>query len=561
MNINIQFNNNNYIIKSKKYQSIYSLINQIKEENNLDYDINDLFLDYNGIYLNNNLSLEKYDIQNNYQLNLNLKLKGGDSFSTFFKKNPYLVIFVFLFSLLPLFILPTGFLSSLSTLIENIIKKSSDSIGKYLVCYLGKKTLYNRLQWLIVFIKYVIFFLMVFVIITLPLILLCVTIKGHNIMDSPSSMCKPIHIANYTGTILTVLFICIYGYFRVGNIVILFIIDMFKKVYILDTIFNPILSFMLKMYNSFKYIPIYIIPYIGSGIASYFTILDAGTMVFQTVLNTVVQLGCKITINKKAFISLLGKTLNSTLKGNKKENENKQNTFLASDDLDMLCVPESTKCCNPSNFVFIADSIKQFVHIPLITSGLKSAHVYSTLILIIEALYEYALSNLGIDGGIPDDIDERVSFFKDILVDKSNKLDKNTISLIKEYLTTYNPEIINDIKNKVGIDLKNNIEQAENINDNLNELIKLMKEYSYETGSIYLGKYSLCKIILKYVFLNSLCNVFQTTKTSFDIINHMKGINNVCDMIKAGSATGVFMTFIYLIALIALIVLGIFNKY
>ena len=48
MNINIQFNNNIFLIKTKKYQSIYSIINYFIEENKIQYNINDLFLDFNG---------------------------------------------------------------------------------------------------------------------------------------------------------------------------------------------------------------------------------------------------------------------------------------------------------------------------------------------------------------------------------------------------------------------------------------------------------------------------------------------------------------------------------
>ena len=161
MNINIQFNNNIFLIKTKKYESIYSIINYFIEENKLEYNIKDLFLDFNGKYLDNNLSLEKYNINENNTLNLNIKLRGGDSFISFFKKNPYIVTLALLISLLPVIILPTGFIPSLASFIENIVKVSFNSIGKYLVCILGKKTIFNRIQWLIVILKYTIFFIMI----------------------------------------------------------------------------------------------------------------------------------------------------------------------------------------------------------------------------------------------------------------------------------------------------------------------------------------------------------------------------------------------------------------
>jgi hypothetical protein len=559
MNINIQFNNNNYLIKTKKYQSIYSLINQFIDENKIEYSVNDLFLDYNGCYLDNNLSLEKYNIDNDYKLNLNIKIKGGNSFLTFLKKHPFVVIFSLLISLLPLFILPTGFMPSLASLIENIIQKSISSIGKYLSCFLGKKTLYNRIQWIIIFIKYSIFFLMVYVIITLPLTLLCITIKGHNIIDSPSSMCSPIKISNYTGVLLTMFFIFLYGYFRIGDIVLSFFINIFKKFYITDTIFNPILVGLLNLYDEFKYTPIYIIPYIGVAFKTYFTFLDVGVIGFQSVLSAVNQIGCKMSFNKKSFMEALGKTLNQGLKENK--NTNKKNSPEVPSNIDGLCIPDVIKCCNPSNFINIANVIKQFIEISAVSSLLKFTHLYSFYILIIEALYEYALSNLGISGKIPNNANDRVDFFKDILQDKSNKLSSETVNLIKEYLTTFNPNLITNIETKVDTDLSNDLDKVQIINDNLLELENLMIIYSHETGSKYVSGPSLFKIVIKYIFLNGLCNVFQTTKTSLDVIDSMKGVHNISDMIKAGTSTGVIITLFYLIALIVLICMGIFDKY
>jgi hypothetical protein len=561
MNINIQFNNNNYIIHTKKYQSIYSIINQIKEEYYIEYDINDLFLDYNGNYLNNNLSLEKYDIKDEYKLNLNVKLKGGSGFFSFLKKNPYIVFFSFLISLLPLIILPTGFMPTLSSLIENIIKKSLDSIGHYLVCVLGKKTLYNRMLWIVILIKYSIFFLMVFVVITLPLTLLCVTMKGHNVIDSPTSICSPVKIANYTGLILTVLFILFYGYFRLGDIILSFLINIFKKFYVTDTLINPILSSILSKYDMCKYVPIYFIPFIGEGFAAYFTFLDVSPIAFESVLSTVMQLGCKTEFSKKAFMNALSKKLDNKLKDANNKNNVTKNSPESPSENEGMCTPDVVKCCNPNNFINIGDSIKLFIENPIISIGLKTAKVYSILVLVSQGLYEYALNNLGIEGHLPTDPDERVSFLKNILLDKSNKLKSQSVALIKEYLTTFNPDIIPGIEQSVNTDLSNDLSKVDGIKESLSELNQLMIQYSQETGAQYIGNKSLCQTILKYLFLNSLCNVFQTSKSSLDVIQNMKDISNITDMMKAGSASGAVIALIYFIALIVLIVMGIFDKY
>jgi len=447
----------------------------------------------------------------------------------------------------------------LASLIENIIKASFNSIGKYLVCVLGKKTIFNRIQWLIVLLKYSIFFIMIYVIITLPLTLLCITIKGHNILDSPSSMCSPIKISNFTGLLLTVFFIFFYLYFRLGDIILTFLIDIFKKTYITNTIFNPILSGLLNLYDTCKYVPIYFTPFIGAGFKSYFSFLDSGLTSLKSLLSTISELGCKTSFDKKLFINLLGKTLNNNLK-NDKDSINK-NSIEKPREVEGLCIQSSITCCNANNFINIADSIKQFILNPETSTFLKSINIYSIFTLILEALYEYALNNLGITGRIPNNANDRVDFFKDLLSDKSNKLTKETSSLIKEYLTTFNQNLISDIEKKVDIDLSNNLDKLDIINNNLLEIQNLMLEYSYQSGTKYVIGPSLFKIVLKYLFLNSVCNIFQTSKSSIDIIDNMKDIHNISDMIKAGTATGVMLTFFYFIALIVLICMGIFNKY
>ena len=69
--IYIKYENKRSLINTHKYQSIASIINDylVKDE----HDISDYFLDYNGIYLNCNFSLEKYNICNNSELTLNKK--------------------------------------------------------------------------------------------------------------------------------------------------------------------------------------------------------------------------------------------------------------------------------------------------------------------------------------------------------------------------------------------------------------------------------------------------------------------------------------------------------
>jgi hypothetical protein len=66
MYIYIKFNNIKYLLNVNEFQSIYSIVNKLIEEKNLNIDIDDVYLDYNGNYLSLDYSLDKYEIKNNY---------------------------------------------------------------------------------------------------------------------------------------------------------------------------------------------------------------------------------------------------------------------------------------------------------------------------------------------------------------------------------------------------------------------------------------------------------------------------------------------------------------
>ena len=98
-----------------------------------------------------------------------------------------------------------------------------------MVCNLGKVTLFSRIGFFLSFIKYVMFTLMIYVLITFPLILFCITLKGHNVLDNPQSMCGAISTGSLVGLILTAIYAMMYIGFRFGDYLIdFFILPIFK---------------------------------------------------------------------------------------------------------------------------------------------------------------------------------------------------------------------------------------------------------------------------------------------------------------------------------------------
>lgn len=561
MKIYINYNNNKKIIHTKNYQSINSILYDYLNENNLNNNIEDYYLNYNGNYLDGNNSLEKYEIKDKSILTLNIKQKGGNSFTSFAKANPGIVTIAFMISLAPIIILPTGLIPTTASLIKTIIEKSIGSISKYLVCNLGKVTLFSRIGFFLSFIKYVMFILMIYVLISFPLILFCITLKGHNVLDSPQSMCSPIKTGSLVGLILTAIYAMIYIGFRFGDYLIDFAIYLFKKVYFLNTTFNPLLLFIKKNFNIFKYTPYYFIPLIGNMSSFYFTFLTIFVQGLRILLSVVADIGCKTKFDETAFMNLISKRLNNFDKKTDEEKEHAEEikTFKRVDD--DICNDDFRRCCNPDNFLLIGDTVMALFSNSLILSNIKSLGLFPAFILFNESLYEYGLSNAEISDNIPSNLNDREKFLKNILNAHKDRLSNSTKDIIDQYLKSFNPNLLSQVKDSIDTDFTNDIVTINKIKIKLGMLDNMMKDYSKEDGSSYIPGGSLLKSILKTFVINAFCNVLETTKTGGSVMSKMGDVIDITDMLKAGSAAGITTSIGYFISIIVLLVMGILNKF
>ena len=569
MKLYIIYENIKIKITTQNYQSIKSIIYQYLSENNLKDDIDNFYLNYNGAYLDNNMSLEKYNIYENFTLNLNIKKKGGDCFISYALRNPLQVIICLLLSLLPIIILPLGFISATSCLIKVIIEKSISSIGKYLVCVLGKVTLYSRVKFIIIGIKYIVFILMIYVIITLPLLLLCVTLKGYSIMDNPKNMCGGISAGNIAGMVLTIVFVFIYVAHRCGNYIINALILLCKKVYILNTTITPTLKLLLATYNEAKYAPIIALTF--GTIQGYFSsirLLLEGTKI---VLMTITELGCKTSFTKEAFIAKISEKINNFNKKDKKNgedekdekdhkiNNNKPISNPFTSGLDM-CREDVIQCCNPNNYISIGDTLNTVLSTGPISDILKFTGLYPSFVLIIEALYESALLRLNANEQLKDSsFNEKKIYLRKILQEKINKIPDDTKVLIKEFLNTGNDELIHNIQKQLDTMFKSNNNRINDIKYKLAILDETMIEYARKDHSKYIPGKSLFKTLFKFIFVDVFCNISSTTKTSIDVVTEMGEMSEVTDMIKAATSSGIYMAVIYLISYIVIFICGILN--
>ena len=521
MKIYIKYlSNKNYLINIDNYQSINSIINQylVEQKYNSDY-LDNYFIDYNGQILNKNYSLEKYEISENTILTLHQRQKGGSNFFSFAYSNPITVFIVFIIVLMPLFLLPMGFLPMLSSLIKVIIDKGFKTIGQYLVCVLGKKTLFSRFSFIISLLKYVLFILLIYVIITFPLVLLCITLKGHNVLDDPSSICKPISTGTTAGIVNTMIFFLFYFIYRGANLIFKPLIYIFKQFSITSFLFVPLLEKILYLYDNFKYIPVYTIPIIGQAFLAYHAFVDRLIPFVDLFFSYMVQLGCK-SINTnfaKGFmkkISSFGcdqvkKCLDKEQHGGKKEENYQFHTIP-----DSFCNKELTQCCNPNNFMKIADTLMNFLEIPISADSVKKSGFYSQFLLVVEALYDGAIKQYCMDNP------------------ENTGLNENSIT------------------EKI-IEAKGQIEK----------LNQYGKEFAEKEKKAYFEGETMFKIIFKIMFMQIFCNISNTSKSSRDVIVEMGNLTEIVDMIKAGSSTGLFCTIIYFLTVVILIICSIFNVF
>ena len=653
MNIILVYNTVKTPFKTRRFQSVNSILCDFlkKEDASSSH-----FLTYHGSYLAQDTCLEKYGLGDGAEVEVSVSKKGGDFFS-YISQNPMGVFIAILIALLPIFILPAGFIPLTSSLIKVIMESATAKIGEYLLCVLGKRTLFKRMNLVISVVKYFIFILMIYTVITFPLIILCATLKGQSIMDDPANLCSPVSTATLTGMILTSIFLLIYITLRSGNYVIHFFIDLFKKVEFLNISVNPILFTSLTIFDSFKYIPFFFLPFVGAGLASYFISLNVAMRGIKSILKTVDSVGCrKIVIPaefkkalemnlklptglsdeerkkncklvsekvkilwakmgltdknlpknmmdekslEKKIINVFGKTdginpkdfpffknamgrddakgtshgdggaeeenniemteisgmsggffenrsfrdeddeddeddddggsiyggrgrkekksllprmegENVEIESRKLDKRNRRETILTGKE-KWLCKKELSSCCHPRNFILIADTLKNLLETGFVGSFAKDNGIYIIFGMFIEALYEGAVY----------------------------------------YITDNNIEFMDPSNQKM----------IESVHEKIDDLKDSMEEYSRQNGAVYTRYHSIFKTIFKKVFLNIYCNISQTSHSSLYVISQMGEVNELIDMLKAGSASGILTAIFYIIAVIVLIICGIFGVF
>jgi transcription elongation GreA/GreB family factor len=164
---------------------------------------------------------------------------------------------------------------------------------------------------------------MIYVVITFPLILLCITVKGHSIKDDPKSMCKAINAGSISGIVLTMIFLLMYIGLRTGNYIMGYIIKLFGYIPPLNMTINPILLTLLNLFNKYKYAPFYV-GTLGV-LTGYHVGLEVGMKEIPGLIGKIAGLGCPVDLSKKKSNNSIQKQITTELKNIEKNIEKNKN--------------------------------------------------------------------------------------------------------------------------------------------------------------------------------------------------------------------------------------------
>ena len=324
MNVIIIFNKKKLKINIHKFDSILNIKNIVnkrlfQEDKNLD----DIQIYYENKLLKNDDYCDKYKITENNSLQVHLKNKGGN-----IGKKILFYISCIIIILIPVFILPTGVNTGGVSLIALVLGRAKDEFSRYILCELKYNTLGKRLGDFISFIKYFLFIMATYVLITMGCITACLLVKGFAITDDPKKICMPYYVGSTTGLILTVIYFFIYFLMRMGGAVFGPLESWAQSNFITNLILRPIFKLFKTICNNLKFIGCYFIPVVGVIIKTYHTMIDSIFPMLLVMLDTIAEIGCSdMNLNNlaKKFKEKSSK-MNKNINDAKQDDQNRNNS-------------------------------------------------------------------------------------------------------------------------------------------------------------------------------------------------------------------------------------------
>lgn len=501
---------------------------------------------------------------------------------------------LFLITLSPIYFMYVGIVPLKSFLSRRILTTALEPFGKYLVCVLGKKTLYSRILLATSIIKYFIFIFAVFVTFTLPFIILCilmgVLMKHNQLSDSPKKLKGPVEAGSITGMIFTVIHMIIYFGYRWFDYFADFLISLCNKTYYTKMMFVPILESLKLSFNNIKGTGA-IIATMGyaADVKAITGSLGGAIKSLEGVMHMIVKNGCEA-VGVDEIEETFKKNLKGLNEGELKKFEIKGrdrkkfcfdfNEYLDENEFEELCKASGNEqCCTSTLFYKIAEGLYKALteggtFIEMVKKGLAMIGLTGHLITANIAFFEEAMER---DDVFDDKSGDAIFLTETQYMIKNNMgrsaKDKSTgmmlyeddvYNKIEEYKSKgykvqslYDDKYRDEKQNIIGLlNIKRKVSFDE-MKNKINELKRMLSDYnaSYDDNDLVV------KYVFKPYFITNICEALNGVRAVRDFSKDINGLDNAVDILRSGMFTGRWMILFYLITYLVLVILGFFKVY
>ncbi len=523
------------------------------------------------------------------------KMRGGLEMSKSSMGSGMFYFILFLITLSPIYFMYVGIVPLKSFLSRRILTTALQPFGKYLVCVLGKKTLYSRILLATSIIKYFIFIFAVFVTFTLPFIILCILMgvfmKHNTLNDSPSKLKGPVNAGSTTGMIFTVIHMLIYFGYRWFDYVADFLISLCNKSYYTKMMFVPILESMKLTFNNVKGIGAITATFGFAADVKGLTAAIGGLInPLENVMHMIVKNGCEavgVDEIEESFKKNLKKINEHELKKFEIKGRDRKkfcfdfNEYLDENEFEELCKASGNEqCCTSTMFYKIAEGLYQALtkggtFIELVKKGLAMVGLTGHLITANIAFFEESMER---DDAFDDKSGDAIFLTESQIMIKSNMgrdkskerssgmlvYEDDVDTKIEEYRAKgfkvqalYDDKYRDEKQNIIGLlNIKRKVSFDE-MKNKINELKRMLNDYnaSYDDDDLVV------KYVFKPYFITNICEALNGVRAVRDFSKDINGLDNAVDILRSGMFTGRWMIVFYLITYLVLVILGFFKVY
>jgi hypothetical protein len=561
---------------------------------------------YQGKVCSLKSNLHKIGYQSGQTIEVTRVVRGGDKNL----KSGMMYAILFFVSLSPLYFLNLGIMPLKSLLARNVITRAMNPIGRYLVCTLGMKTLFRRIQTLLSLFKYLIFIIAVFTTFALGLISLCVMVKGKTIFDSPENIRKPVKTGYEAATIFTVIFMLFYFSYRWFDYVAITLISIFKKNYYTNVALVPGLKAARIAFDKMKGIGLNTATFGGaSDILAIATTLKGVASTMEKITKSVPQYGCEIEGYDSIAADLMrelasmkkndGKLTEDEIKGRDRKSFCFDfNEYLDDNEFVAYCSSsQNSQCCTSSMFFKIAsvlyaalteafgmghqeDKISKAILRDVNKTNLATATSVITMLgdrlgmtaqLLIAAIafFEQAkeLDDAEKEAGTHDfyitDQTIKIQDTGSKPLPKSvqeDKIHEKMLELEKEgfhTLALYDDKYTNVKLGVKGILMVKRRVTFEDVDNRIDALKTILREKNLK----YDEDDNVVNNVFKPYFISNVCDVLNGLRATRDVSEEIGGLEDAVDMVKSGMATGRWCSIGYMLAYIILLLMGLFGAF